>query len=147
MISAYFRTSRGRRIRISGLLLALTLLIAPVFGFSQAICTIRTIEVSSLRGKIVENSRLESPWQNVVVELRSSSERERLISTVTTDEYGIFKFAAVKKGKYFLEFRTGHFPKYRLVVKTRDSNNYTKGGSFVIKLDSDCGKTEVTLGK
>ena len=130
---------------LSVLLLGLGFLSAPILLFSQALCPIKTVRIKSIHGQVIENSKAETPWRNISVELRSGDSDQTLISKTNTNENGVFRFDSVKKGTYLLDFRTTHFPSYRLVVKARGSNDLGKGGSFIVKLDPDCGKTQVRL--
>lgn len=87
---------------------------------------------------------------NVLVDLRSSGDDERIISSVRTDENGSFRFGPMKKGVYALDFRHEFFAAYRLIVKTQGSDpsmTGTKGSSILIMLGADCFGTEVLLGK
>ena len=125
---------------------AVVLAVGAVYASGQSMCPIKTIKVGKLLGKVVERSDSASPLQNVSIELRSTDEAQSLIATTTTDKDGGFRFSSVKNGKYSIDFRPEWMESYRLVVKLRSSGQ-TRGGSFVVKLDLDCGKNEVLLDK
>jgi len=125
---------------------AIVLAVGGVYASGQSMCPIKTIRVGKLLGKVVEKSDSASPLQNVSLELRSTDEAQSLIATTTTDKDGGFRFDSVKNGRYSIDFRPGWMDSYRLVVKFR-SNGQTKGGSFVVKLDLDCGNNEILLRK
>ena len=128
-------------------LCVITIVLSPTLASAQGICPIKTVKVDKLIGQVVENTKARTPWTNVLVELRSSRGSEPIISTARTDENGSFGFVPPGKGTYFLDVATQHFPSYRLVIKYRGLSRDTKGGGFFIRLDPDCGKTEVLLGK
>lgn len=114
-------------------------------ALAQDVCPIKTVKTSVLSGRVVENTENEAPWSNVDVEVRSSVD-ESLIASARTNADGVFNFNSIERGMYFLEFRTGVFSTYRLVVGFRGSR-FQKGGGIVVKLDPDCGKTQVLKGK
>lgn len=114
-------------------------------ALAQDVCPIKTVKTPVLSGRVVEKSKNEVPWPNVDGDLRSSVD-ESLIASARTNADGVFKFDSIERGMYFLEVRPGVFPTYRLVVRFQGSR-YKKGGGIVVKLDPDCGKTQVLKGK
>ena len=130
-----------RRSRLATRLTAVLLVMCFASSVSpQSVCAIKTVEVGSLNGRVIDAGASATPWANVAVHLRSTD--EQVIAAATTDPSGYFSLAPLKRNTYFLDFKTDLVPTYRAVVKLRNSGSSTKKPWVLIRLGADCGVSD-----
>jgi hypothetical protein len=125
-----------------------------IFGTSvsgQGTCSVKTFDVSNVRGKVVSQGRLEEPVSQTKVELFKFGGHEALVQSALTDEKGFFEMNNIKKGTYRLvtwfTVRGQTFLKYDVILNVKRSQEQKTDKSVLIKLSADCFTSDATVIK
>ncbi|HMQ04208.1 MAG TPA: carboxypeptidase-like regulatory domain-containing protein [Pyrinomonadaceae bacterium] len=99
------------------------LLILGFLAFSiDAQCVRGDLEVSSVSGRVVEDTQFATPVKGVSVVITQDKYRGKTIANTLTDDQGNFELPNIKGGKYLLSIRFPNFDPIVTRLRVRKSN-------------------------
>ena len=116
----------------------------------QAVCPIKRLTLSEVKGSVLSAGRETPPIPNTKVELYNVGRKESLVATTSTGSDGKFFFDEVSTGNYrlvvYFEVDGNEVaPKYdSLVIKVKPNQRRPKK-LLKIVLSTNCHETEVQL--